>query len=170
MDLVMPIMNEYEEIETCVECSAKNLKNISEMFYFAQKAVLHPSAPLWNHHHKDVSKVTDCQGRAVLTKEGSYNLSPNFFLLHLQLTDRCKKALKRIFRICDTDNDGLLSDLELSMFQRKCFGMDLDPNTISSLKSVLEKNSPEGLQNNCLNLKGKQRDGIDAWKGSANQA
>ena len=23
MDLVLPIMNDYEEIETCVECSAK---------------------------------------------------------------------------------------------------------------------------------------------------
>ena len=55
MESVLPIMNEYEEIETCVECSARNLKNISEMFYFAQKAVLHPSAPLWNYHQKDVS-------------------------------------------------------------------------------------------------------------------
>lgn len=54
MDLVLPIMNDYEEIETCVECSARNLKNISEMFYFAQKAVLHPSAPLWNYSQKDV--------------------------------------------------------------------------------------------------------------------
>ena len=51
MEAVLPIMNEYEEIETCVECSARNLKNISEMFYFSQKAVLHPSAPVgsvWN--------------------------------------------------------------------------------------------------------------------------
>ncbi|TRY68974.1 hypothetical protein TCAL_08636 [Tigriopus californicus] len=53
MEAVLPIMNEYEEIETCVECSAKNLKNISEMFYFAQKAVLHPSAPLWNYMDKE---------------------------------------------------------------------------------------------------------------------
>ena len=55
MEAVLPIMNEFEEVETCVECSARNLKNISEMFYFAQKAVLHPSAPLWNYHEKDVS-------------------------------------------------------------------------------------------------------------------
>ena len=54
MEAVLPIMNEFEEVETCVECSARNLKNISEMFYFAQKAVLHPSAPLWNYHEKDV--------------------------------------------------------------------------------------------------------------------
>ena len=58
MDAVMPIMNDYEEIETCVECSARNLKNISEMFYFAQKAVLHPSAPLWNYQDKVGSRHT----------------------------------------------------------------------------------------------------------------
>ena len=86
MDAVMPIMNDYEEIETCVECSARNLKNISEVFYFAQKAVLHPSAPLWNYHDKD-------------------------------LTDQCKKALQRIFKICDLDNDGVMSDSELARFQ-----------------------------------------------------
>ena len=40
-------MNEYPEIETCVESSAKRLKNISEMFYYAQKAVLHPTGPLY---------------------------------------------------------------------------------------------------------------------------
>ena len=84
MEAVLPIMNEYEEIETCVECSARNLKNISEMFYFSQKAVLHPSAPvcqaffveygnvlyvpspqvsclfhfqLWNYNDKDVRKT-----------------------------------------------------------------------------------------------------------------
>ncbi|KAF6718052.1 Mitochondrial Rho GTPase 1-A [Oryzias melastigma] len=43
METVLPIMNQYSEIETCVECSAKNLKNISELFYYAQKAVLHPT-------------------------------------------------------------------------------------------------------------------------------
>ena len=57
MDMVLPIMNDYEEIETCVECSARNLKNISELFYFAQKAVLHPSAPLWNYNEKDVIRL-----------------------------------------------------------------------------------------------------------------
>ena len=30
MEAVMPIMNDFEEIETCVECSARNLKNIRE--------------------------------------------------------------------------------------------------------------------------------------------
>ena len=123
MDMVLPIMNDYEEIETCVECSAKNLKNISEMFYFAQKAVLHPSAPLWNYNEKD-------------------------------LTEKCKKALTRVFKICDWDNDGLLSDNELGQFQRRCFSMDLETGTLESLKAVVQKNSSDGLVNGKLTLKG----------------
>jgi Ca2+-binding EF-hand superfamily protein len=34
-----------------------------------------------------------------------------------QLTEKCKKALTRIFKICDADNDGLLNDVELAQFQ-----------------------------------------------------
>jgi len=123
MDAVMPVMNDYEEIETCVECSARNLKNISEVFYFAQKAVLHPSAPLWNYHDKD-------------------------------LTENCKRALLRIFKVCDLDNDGIMSDSELARFQRRCFNMDLEPGTLDSLKAVVVKNSPSGIQGDGLTSKG----------------
>jgi len=45
---IMPIMNDFPEIETCIECSSKTLSNVSEMFYFAQKAVLHPTGPLYS--------------------------------------------------------------------------------------------------------------------------
>ncbi|XP_054246963.1 mitochondrial Rho GTPase 2 isoform X7 [Indicator indicator] len=55
MDVILPIMNQFSEIETCVECSAKNLKNISELFYYAQKAVLHPTAPLYDPEEKQKS-------------------------------------------------------------------------------------------------------------------
>jgi len=123
MESVMPIMNEYDEIETCVECSARNLKNISEMFYFAQKAVLHPSLPLWNYQEKD-------------------------------LTELCKKALTMIFKICDLDNDGVMSDEELGRFQRKCFNMDLEMGTLDSLKTVVMKNCPEGIHARGLTLRG----------------
>eukprot|EP00076_Gallus_gallus_P045353 XP_025010891.1 mitochondrial Rho GTPase 2 isoform X3 [Gallus gallus] len=54
MEVILPIMNQFSEIETCVECSAKNLKNISELFYYAQKAVLHPTAPLYDPEEKQL--------------------------------------------------------------------------------------------------------------------
>ncbi|XP_032235102.2 mitochondrial Rho GTPase 1-A isoform X2 [Nematostella vectensis] len=77
MDIVLPIMNDYSEVETCVECSAKNLKNISEMFYYAQKAVLHPTAPLYSPDTKQIKplcemaltrifKISDADGDGIL--------------------------------------------------------------------------------------------------------
>jgi len=55
MDSVLAIMEDYPEIESCVECSAKTLHNISEMFYYAQKAVLHPTSPLYMMEEQEVS-------------------------------------------------------------------------------------------------------------------
>ncbi|PIO13756.1 hypothetical protein AB205_0079380 [Aquarana catesbeiana] len=61
MESILPIMNQFSEIETCVECSAKNLKNISEVFYYAQKAVLHPTAPLYDPEEKQVNEEMHCK-------------------------------------------------------------------------------------------------------------
>lgn len=55
LDIILPIMNIYPEVETCVECSAKSLKNIAELFFYAQKAVLHPTSPLYSAEERDVS-------------------------------------------------------------------------------------------------------------------
>lgn len=44
----------YVTILVFSQCSAKDLKNISEMFYYAQKAVLHPTAPLFSAESKEV--------------------------------------------------------------------------------------------------------------------
>uniref|UniRef100_A0A1U8QAI4 Mitochondrial Rho GTPase 1-like isoform X3 n=1 Tax=Nelumbo nucifera TaxID=4432 RepID=A0A1U8QAI4_NELNU len=43
-----PIMQQFREIETCIECSAVNQIQVPEVFYYAQKAVLHPTAPLFD--------------------------------------------------------------------------------------------------------------------------
>ena len=74
--------------------------------------------------------------------------------LLLQLTDQCQRALTRVFKICDADNDGLLSDQELAQFQRKCFGMDLEVGTLESLKAVVQKNCSEGIVRQGLTIKG----------------
>ncbi|KAK6915568.1 Mitochondrial Rho GTPase 1/3, EF hand associated, type-1 [Dillenia turbinata] len=46
--VMSPIMQEFREIETCIECSAFKHIQIPEVFYYAQKAVLHPTAPLFD--------------------------------------------------------------------------------------------------------------------------
>ncbi|XP_038068688.1 mitochondrial Rho GTPase 1-A-like isoform X1 [Patiria miniata] len=116
---VVPIMNDYSEIETCVECSSRNLKNISEVFFYAQKAVLHPTGPLYSAEDKE-------------------------------LKPECKRALSRIFTICDLDNDGVLNDYELNLFQRRCFNAPLQPQALDDVKAVVRKNIPEGVVNNGL--------------------
>jgi mitochondrial Rho GTPase 1 len=55
-EFIKPIMDEYREVEVCIECSAKTVSNIPEVFYFAQKAVLHPTGPLYN---VDTQSLTD---------------------------------------------------------------------------------------------------------------
>uniref|UniRef100_A0A3Q3Q1H3 Mitochondrial Rho GTPase n=1 Tax=Monopterus albus TaxID=43700 RepID=A0A3Q3Q1H3_MONAL len=123
METILPIMNQFSEIETCVECSAKNLKNISELFYYAQKAVLHPTAPLYDPEDK-------------------------------RLKPLCVQALSRIFYISDQDNDHILSDAELNSFQKSCFGNPLAPQALEDVKTVVWKNTSDGVQDNGLTLNG----------------
>lgn len=117
------VMDEFPEIESCVECSAKTLKNISEMFYYAQKAVLHPTAPLYTVDRQD-------------------------------LTEDCKAALTRIFKICDMDNDELLNDEELNFFQKRCFNAPLQPQALEDVKSVLRRNLSNGVSGNAITKNG----------------
>ncbi len=72
----------------------------------------------------------------------------------MQLTEKCKKALTRVFRICDQDNDGLLSDEELGLFQKRCFNMDLETSTLESLKTVVAKNCSDGITDDGLTPQG----------------
>uniref|UniRef100_A0A8D8V3R0 Mitochondrial Rho GTPase n=1 Tax=Cacopsylla melanoneura TaxID=428564 RepID=A0A8D8V3R0_9HEMI len=124
VECAIDIMEEYPEVESFVESSAKTLKNISEMFYYAQKAVLHPMAPIY---------ISDKQ----------------------ELTPECINALTRIFKVCDLDNDGLLSDRELNAFQRRCFDAPLSRDSLEDVKIVIRKNINDGVSaNNCITLNG----------------
>lgn len=71
-----------------------------------------------------------------------------------QLTDNCKKALVRIFKVCDMDGDGLLNDYELNHFQRRCFNAPLQPQVLEEVKAVLLKNVPDGIADDAVTLKG----------------
>ncbi|KAJ9696274.1 hypothetical protein PVL29_008486 [Vitis rotundifolia] len=46
--VMSPIMQQFREIETCIECSAASQIQVPDVFYYAQKAVLHPTAPLFD--------------------------------------------------------------------------------------------------------------------------
>ena len=46
---MLPVMNEFREIDSCIRTSAKEPRNVVEVFYLCQKAVIHPVAPLYDH-------------------------------------------------------------------------------------------------------------------------
>ncbi|SDA04574.1 BZ3501_MvSof-1269-A2-R1_Chr3-2g06294 [Microbotryum saponariae] len=114
-DECVPIMHEFKEVETVVECSAKLPLNVGECFYFAQNAVLHPTAPLYD------------------TRE--HTLKP-----------ACVAALSRIFKLCDINKDGLLSDDELNDFQRVCFDAPLQARELAGIKEVVSRGTQDDHQ------------------------
>ncbi|KAL6259487.1 hypothetical protein P5V15_009406 [Pogonomyrmex californicus] len=65
----------------------------------------------------------------------------------IDLTEKCKTALQRIFKICDVDNDGLLNDMELNA---ECISAKLE-----HVKAVLSKNICNGICNGCVTMKGE---------------
>jgi Ras family protein T1 len=121
--VMSPIMQKFREIETCIECSAANLIQVPEVFYYAQKAVLHPTSPLFDQENQ-------C------------------------LRDRCARALRRIFVLCDHDMDGALNDTELNEFQVKCFNAPLQPAEIVGVKRVVHEKIPAGVNQLGLTLTG----------------
>lgn len=135
---ILPIMSAWKEIETCVECSAKLGVNIAEIFYFAQRAVLYPTAPLYDSRE--------------------HALKP-----------ACVNALRRVFKVCDQDKDGVMNDLELNNFQvcltvvqgsssermqRKCFSSALQQSELDGIREVARGFSPDAITDQGLTLEG----------------
>lgn len=122
-DEILPIMNDFKEVETCVECSAKAIINIKEVFYFAHKSLLHPTAPLYDSKEQDLKPI-------------------------------CKAALRRIFKLCDMNRDGVLDDEELNQFQIKCFGIPLQQLELEAIKDLVKDADALGVQGNGLTAEG----------------
>ena len=70
------------------------------------------------------------------------------------MTTNCKKALARIFKLCDENNDGILSDDELNAFQTKCFGSPLQPQALEDVKSIIKRTITDGIFDDGLTLTG----------------
>ena len=49
-----PHTHTHTHADVTLQCSAKDMHNVSELFFFAQKAVLHPTAPLYVSSSQEV--------------------------------------------------------------------------------------------------------------------
>ncbi|RKP17005.1 mitochondrial Rho GTPase [Rozella allomycis CSF55] len=114
---MIPIMSDYKEVETCVECSAKTLLNVSEAFYFAQKAVLHPTAPLYDSREhvlkpacedalKRIFQICDLDKDGLLNDEELNLFQRKCFLAPLQQQEL--EGIKEVVR--SSGNEGVLND------------------------------------------------------------
>ncbi|OTA56251.1 mitochondrial Rho GTPase [Hypoxylon sp. EC38] len=122
-DEMLPVMNEFREIDSCIRASAREHQNVNETFFLCQKAVTHPIAPLFDY------------------KEG--NLKP-----------ACVSALKRIFYLCDKDQDGYLNDEEIQEFQYKCFDKPLSPEDLDNIKLSIAKSVPGSNTKKGVDMRG----------------
>lgn len=120
---MLPVMNEFKEIDSCIRTSAKEHHNINEVFFLCQRAVAHPIAPLFD------------------SKEG--------FLKATATT-----ALKRVFYLCDKDQDGYLSDKELYDLQTQCFGKVLSDGDLNEIKRTVTEISPGSVTESGISEQG----------------
>lgn len=95
-----------QEVETVVECSALMPLNVSEVFYFAQKAVLHPTAPLYDSREhalkpkcldalKRIFKISDVDKDGLLnaTELNQFQVCPCVYSIpKLMMQQKCFSA------------------------------------------------------------------------------
>ncbi|KAI9151698.1 Mitochondrial Rho GTPase 1 [Paramyrothecium foliicola] len=120
---MLPVMAEFREIDSCIRSSARDHRNVNEVFFLCQKAVTHPIAPLFDY------------------KEG-------------HLKPACVTALKRIFYLCDKDQDGFLDDQEMRDFQARCFDKPLTDDDLENIKLSIAKTLPEAGAGTGIDLNG----------------
>ncbi|KAM0561097.1 hypothetical protein ACHAPJ_003598 [Fusarium lateritium] len=120
---MLPVMAEFREIDSCIRTSARDHRNVNEVFFLCQKAVTHPIAPLFDY------------------KEG-------------HLKPLCVNALKRIFYLCDKDQDGYLNEEEMRDFQARCFDKPLTTDDLDNIKLSISKTLPTSNFERGIDLQG----------------
>lgn len=69
----------------------------------------------------------------------THPLAPLFDAKEGVLKPAAAQALKRIFFLCDKDQDGLLNFAEFAEFHRKCFGAPLNRDAFQKVMALLDK-------------------------------
>ncbi|KHJ33217.1 putative mitochondrial rho gtpase [Erysiphe necator] len=83
--------------------------------------------------HHNVNEVFFLCQKAV-----THPISPIYDSKERSLKPAAVAALKRIFYLCDKDQDGYLNDQEMEHFQSKCFDKSLSSDDLENIKSSLK--------------------------------
>ena len=100
-----------------------------------------------NCSSKALRMVTDVFHYAI--KSVLYPLQPLYDRIDKRLKMDALRALKRIFFMCDANQDGALSDAELNNFQQVCFNVPLTDEELQSVKQVGAARCDGGHQPRC---------------------
>ncbi|CAN6467892.1 unnamed protein product [Victoria cruziana] len=146
-----PIMEQFPEIETCIECSALQHTQVAEVFYYAQKAVLHPTLPLFDRGTRSLKPrcvralkrifvLSDPDKDGALNDEELNDFQVKCFespLQHKELMEL--REVVRILRKFDYDNDLKLRDglLRIVQFKRAADqSVELSNNALDFLRRI----------------------------------
>lgn len=97
--------------------------------------------------HHNVNEVFFLCQKAV-----THPIAPIFDSKEGVLKPAAVAALKRIFYLCDKDQDGYLNDKELSAFQLRCFEKPLSVDDMENIKRSLRRGSGKAVDERGLNL------------------
>jgi hypothetical protein len=161
MQRVEQAVQDLQHIEVCLNCSSRMLRMVTDIFHYALKVrrlarsdVLgltdEPRMPVWRvgitvttvmkrfgFRGADSSPcVPSLVSFASPRQAVLYPLQPLYDRIDKRLKLLCLRALKRIFLMCDTNQDGSLSDLELNTFQQICFNAPLSEEELQSVKQA----------------------------------
>lgn len=56
-DEFLPLLRDFKEIESCINCSAKDGYNVIQAFYICQRAVTHPISPLFDYKEGNLKRL-----------------------------------------------------------------------------------------------------------------
>lgn len=168
---VVPILQNNPAVETCMECSAKKLQYVGEVFYLALRAVVHPTAPLFDAQAQtlrplcsralkrifmlcDKDKV-GLHGAGVHAEAGASGQNGggvgcwNARLCSSMSPEECRApsapALAPQPFCHPTLQDGILNEAELNAFQIHCFNAPLQTEELIGVKQVVAERVPEVL-------------------------
>ncbi|WRX23340.1 Small GTPase - like 10 [Theobroma cacao] len=116
--VMSPIMQQFREIETCIECSAYKHIQIPEVFYYAQKAVLHPTGPLFDQESQTLKPrcVRALKRIFILCdhdRDGALSDAELNDFQSVELTNEAIEFLKGVYELFDSDLDNNLRPIEV---------------------------------------------------------
>lgn len=132
MDLFLPSSTAGVSDEQVLARSRQQIVSLMQRFRFIRQCIKCSAKNLLR-----VDEVFLKAQQAVL-----YPFTPLYDLDIGRLSEDCKRAFTRIFRMYDRDHDGLLSHAELDRFQHDTFHVPVYERDLTGWKKVVTRNNP----------------------------